>query len=413
VKTRRVVVTGIGLTSPIGDSFDEVFDALRTQTSGIRIQESWKEIPQLRTFLSAPTPHSNLDFSKKEIRMMGRVSQLALRATLDAIKDSALSKEDYVSGRCGISYGSTQGSSEALLTFSTKVVNSGGLTGVRPSNYIKFMSHTCSVNLATFFGIRGRVITTCSACTSGSQGVGYAYEAIKFGKQDMMIAGGAEELHFSHAGVFDLLRATSTNFNEEPELSPRPFDTKRDGLVVGEGAATLVLEGMEHALKRGAKIYCEVIGFGSTCDGIHMTNPNPRGMASAMQAALDDAHLKNDALDYVNAHATGTRIGDVCESQASEMVLGKKVPISSTKGLSGHTLGAAGALESIVSIVALQKNFLPANSNLDTLDPECAKLNYVRASGDLASDPGAKVDIVMNNNFAFGGVNTSLIFRKI
>jgi 3-oxoacyl-[acyl-carrier-protein] synthase II len=336
---------------------------------------------------------------------MGRVGQLAVSATQVALKDAGMSESDWQSIRCGIAYGSTQGSSQALIEFATQIMNSGGgLNGVRPTNYIKFMSHTCAANLGTFFGVRGRIVTTCSACTSGSQGVGFGYESIKYGMQDIMIAGGAEELHYTHAGVFDLLRATSTLYNDRPDATPRPFDKDRDGLVVAEGAATLILEEWEHAKKRDATIYAEVLGYGTTCDGAHMTSPQKDGMASAMAVALADARIPATQIDYINAHATGTQIGDYTESHATLSAIGDKTPISSTKGITGHALGAAGSLESVISILALREQFLPKNYNLETLDPECAKLNYVLET------ESRKLKTVMNNNFAFGGVNTSLIF---
>ena len=403
---RRVVVTGIGVTSPIGESLQEVAAALGDGRSGIRVQEAWRSVDGLYTHLGGPA-NAVLDFDKKQTRTMGRVAQLAVHATIDALADSGLEAEEYRSGRCGISYGSTQGSSEALVDFCTRMIESGGLRGVRPTSYIQFMAHTCAVNLATFFQVTGRIIPTCSACTSGSQGVGYAYESIKFGMQDIMIAGGAEELHYSHAGVFDLLRATSTTFNDAPDRSPRPFDRARDGLVVGEGAATLILEEYERARARGATIYCEIIGYGTTCDGSHMTAPDERGMARAMVAALADAKIAPDDVDYVNAHATATPIGDICESRATHATFGSSIPISSTKGQTGHTLGACGALESVFCIVSLRNNLMPGNRNLEEVDPACAPLDYV------LTPRSAAVRTAMNNNFAFGGVNTSLIFRRL
>lgn len=404
---RRVAVTGIGVISPIGSTLDEISSSLKNARTGIRVQEAWREIEGLHTFLGAPVEQREFGFSIKEARTMGRVSQLAVRASQMALDDSGLDPSDWQSLRCGIAYGSTQGSSEALFDFSDRMVRSGGgFRGVRPTNYIKFMSHTCAVNLGTFFGVRGRVITTCSACTSGSQGVGFGYEAIKYGLQDIMIAGGAEELHYTHAGIFDLLRATSTRYNDNAEATPRPFDKERDGLVVAEAAATLILEEWEHAKARGATIYAEVLGYGTTCDGAHMTAPNKDGMAAAMTVALEDARCSADRIDYVNAHATGTVVGDYAESHATWSALGPHVPVSSTKGITGHALGAAGSLESIISIIALREGFIPKNYNLDTPDPECAPLNYVSQTAPK------ELNIVMNNNFAFGGVSTSLIFGK-
>lgn len=403
--TRRVAVTGIGVLSPIGSTLSEVSESLTTARSGIRVQEAWRSIDGLNTFLGAPVAQTDFGFTKKETRTMGRVGQMAVWATQEALKDSGLAQSDWQSIRCGIAYGSTQGSSEALMEFSTQIMNSGGgFQGVRPTNYIKFMSHTCAANMGTFFGVRGRIITTCSACTSGSQGVGFGYESIKYGMQDIMITGGAEELHFTHAGVFDLLRATSTRYNDNPEATPRPFDTDRDGLVVGEGAATLILEEWEHAKKRGATIYAEVLGYGTTCDGAHMTSPQKEGMASAMTVALADAKIPAAQIDYINAHATATKIGDYAESHATLAAIGANAPVSSTKGITGHTLGAAGSLESVISIIALREGFVPKNYNLETPDPECAALNYVLET------ESKKLKTIMNNNFAFGGVNTSLIF---
>jgi 3-oxoacyl-[acyl-carrier-protein] synthase II len=223
-----------------------------------------------------------------------------------------------------------------------------------------------------------------------------------------MLCGGAEEMHFTHAAIFDILYATSTHYNERPEASPRPFDAARDGLVVAEGAGTLVLESEESARRRGAHVHGEVIGFGTSCDGTHVTMPSAEGMASAMKQALADARLAPGDVDYINAHATATDAGDVAESQATLQVFGDRVPLSSTKGHTGHTLGACGALESAFCLAMMNEGFLVPTRNLDNPDPRCAKLNYVR--GEVRSAPNLR--IVMNNNFAFGGINTSLVFRR-
>jgi 3-oxoacyl-[acyl-carrier-protein] synthase II len=250
------------------------------------------------------------------------------------------------------------------------------------------------------------VIPTSSACTSGSQGIGYGYEAIRFGRQTAMITGGAEELHVIDAAVFDIMYATSTR-NEEPHRTPRPFDAGRDGLVIGEGAGTLVLEEMEHALDRGATIHAEVVGFGTNCDGRHVTNPDAEGMQRVIELALADAALRPGDIDYVNAHGTATRLGDVAESLATHRVFGPRVPVSSLKGHFGHTLGACGALEAWLTIHMVREGWVAPTLNLEDVDPECAPLDYVRT----APRP-LEVDHAMSNNFAFGGVNTSLIFKR-
>jgi 3-oxoacyl-[acyl-carrier-protein] synthase II len=269
------------------------------------------------------------------------------------------------------------------------------------------MSHTCLANLAQCFEIRGRIVPTVSACVSASQGIGYGYEAVRDGYQDVMLCGGAEELHVLHAGVFDIMFATSTRYNDEPDRSPRPFDKQRDGLVVGEGAGTLVLEELEHARQRGARIHAEVIGYGTNCDGTHVTSPSAEGMAGAMQLALADAALSPDRIDYVNAHGTATEAGDIAETQATLKVLGGKVPFSSTKGFTGHTLGACGAIEAIFAIAMMQGGFLAPCRNLEELDERCAPLDYV-----VREARSAAPRIVMSNNFAFGGINTSLILER-
>ncbi|MES1208640.1 MAG: beta-ketoacyl synthase N-terminal-like domain-containing protein, partial [Pseudomonadota bacterium] len=283
-----------------------------------------------------------------------------------------------------------------------------GVQGIPSSSYLKFMSNTCSVNLAQFFSIRGRVMSTCSACTSGSHAIGYGYEAIKQGHHDLMVCGGAEEMHFSHAAVFDILYATSTRFNDRPEATPRAFDADRDGLVVGEGAGTFILESYERARARGAHIHGEVLGFGTTCDGQHITNPSVDGMAAAMKCALVNAQVSPERVRYVNAHGTATEAGDIAESHATLRVLGNQVPVSSTKGHTGHTLGACGVLEAAFCLAMMRDGFVAHNRNLEKVDPRCADLNYVRNEPHVVSN----LDITMNNNFAFGGINTSLLFGR-
>lgn len=280
------------------------------------------------------------------------------------------------------------------------------MEGVTATSYIQMMSHTAPVNIGVFFGAKGRVITTSSACTSGSQGIGYAYEAIKFGKQKAMIAGGAEELCVTEAAVFDTLYATSTK-NAEPKLTPKPFDKDRDGLVIGEGACTLILEELEHAQARGANILAEIVGFGSNSDGKHVTQPTAATMQVAIELALEDANLDASVIGYVNAHGTATEKGDIAESNATASVFGNKVPLSSLKSYLGHTLGACGSIEAWACINMMEDNWFAPTLNLQHVDEQCADLDYI-------VDQGREIttDYVMSNNFAFGGINTSLIFKR-
>jgi 3-oxoacyl-[acyl-carrier-protein] synthase II len=269
------------------------------------------------------------------------------------------------------------------------------------------MSHTCAANLAAYYGIQGRVVPTIAACSSGSLAIGTGYETIQSGKQDVMLCGGAEEIHFVHAGVFDIVYAASHKYNQSPELTPRPFDRERDGLVVAEGAGTLVLEERERALARGAPILAEIEGYGLSCDGTHVTNPSPEGMGRAMRLALADASLAPSDVDYINAHGTATDVGDVAESIATAELFGMDVPVSSTKSYMGHTLGACGAIEAAICISAIREGFIPPTRNLVDIDERCAPLDYVR--GEVRQ---AKVERAMSNNFAFGGIDTSLIFKR-
>ncbi len=402
----RVVITGIGLATPIGHTLRACSGALREDRHAIVKMPDWADVQQLATRVAAPITNLALSYPRKKTRTMGRVSLLSLYATEHALAEAGLDEGVLSGGRVGVAYGSTAGSSSANEEWSRKIFVARGLAGVQSTEYIKFMSHTCAANLAIYYGITGRVISTCSACVSSSQAIGQAYEAIRAGVQDVMIAGGAEELHFSHAAIFDIMFAASRR-NEEPELTPRPFDKARDGLVIGEGAGTFILESYEHAKRRGAHIYAELLGYGTNCDGTHVTNPSSAGMAGAMRLALQDAQLSPERIDYVNAHATATEVGDIAESRATAEVLGARVPISSTKSFTGHTLGACGAIEAAFCIAMMQEGFLAPNRTLDQLDERCARLDYV------GKEPrAAKPRITMSNNFAFGGINTSLILGQ-
>ncbi|MBX3274935.1 MAG: beta-ketoacyl-ACP synthase [Sandaracinaceae bacterium] len=404
---RRVAITGVGLLTPIGATLDAVSESLRGDASGVRTQASWSSIGHLATRLGGEVgevPLTGRD--RKKIRSMGRVARLALVATDDAVADAGLT--DLTDPRVGLAYGSTHGSSSAYVDFARPLFARDSFEGLPSTSYLKFMSHTCAANLASYYGVRGRVISTCAACVSGSQAIGAGVEAIRAGRADAMICGGAEELHWTHAGVFDVMMATSTRYNDRPSESPRPFDADRDGLVVAEGAATVVLERMDLAKARGATIHAELLGYGTNCDGTHVTNPSADGMARAIRLALEDARLPADAIGYVNAHATATDIGDLVESQAMHSVFGAAVPVSSSKGFLGHTLGACGAIEVALCLAMMRDGFLAPTKNLARVDPRCAPLDHV-----IGAAREARPRIVMTNNFAFGGINTSLILGSL
>jgi len=405
---KRVVVTGMAGHSPIGLDWPSMAENLKKMKTGIVHIEDWDKFSGLNTRLGGPVldfekpPH----YSRKMIRSMGRVALMATRVTELALEEAGLLDDESIKdGRMGVAYGSSTGSTNAVKDFSNMLINYT-LDGLSANTYVKMMAHTAPVNIGVFFGLKGRVITTSSACTSGSQGIGYAYEAIKYGAQQLMVAGGAEELCPTEAAVFDTLYATST-LNDTPELTPRPFDKDRDGLVVAEGAGTLILEELEHAKARGAKIYAELVGFGTNSDGAHVTQPMSATMQKAMELALENANLKAQDIGYISAHGTATDRGDIAESQATYKIFSNKVPISSFKSFTGHTLGACGGLEAMVAIQMMREGWFHATANLKNVDPECADLDY------LMHEP-RKIDTeyVMSNNFAFGGINTSLIFKR-
>ena len=405
---RRVAVTGIAGISPIGNDWPAIRTRLASRRNAVTRMRDWEDYEGLNTKLAAPAADFTLSgrYTTKSTRSMGKVALMATRASELALSDAGLLDDPLVkSGRLGIAYGSSAGTPKAICDFG-KMIDEKSTKGINATTYIKMMGHTAPVNLGVFLGVTGRIITTSSACTSGSQGIGYAFETVRSGQQQAMIAGGAEELCVTEAAVFDTLYATSV-CNDAADTTPRPFDAERDGLVLGEGAGTLILEDMEHATARGANIYAEIVGFGTNSDGCHITHPNAATMQIAMELALADAGLPPSAIGYVNAHGTGTQHGDIAESQATCKVFGSKTPISSLKSYMGHTLGGCGALEAWISIEMMSAGWFAPTINLAKVDPLCADLDYIVGEGRKL-----QCEYVMSNNFAFGGINTSLIFKR-
>lgn len=402
---RRVFVTGYGLISAFGKSWQDNKIALEKKENAVKIMNEWDKYSDLNTRLAAPILNYThpKNWTRKQTRSMGRVSEFSVEASSMAF-DMAKLGDEIKDGRMGVASGSSTGSTDAVASMARLLLE--GESDCNANTYIKMMPHTTAANIALFFGLKGRIIPTSSACTSASHAIGYSFESIKYGLIDMMIAGGAEELCPSEAYVFDTLYATSTK-NSTPNLTPCPFDKDRDGLVLGEGAGFLVLESEESVKKRGIMPIAEVVGFGSTSDGTHITQPNPNTMKEAMALALKSANLNPKDIKYINAHATATTLGDIAESKATNELFGENIAISSTKSYLGHTLGACGGIEAIFSIEMMRQNLFYPTINLKNIDEKCAKLNYLRDITNI------KTDYVMSNNFAFGGVNTSLIFKKI
>ena len=406
---KREVITGMGLISALGNDVQSAYARLHIYKNAVEKSEDLEQIRGLNAHIVAPVKNFVVPehYTRKVLRTMGPVSIMAVNATEQALIDAGLLNDEAItSGRTGVAYGSSFGSAGPVLDFYS-MVKTHEVGQINSSSYIKIMPQTTAVNISLYFKTTGRLIPSGTACTSGSLAIGYAYEAIKSGAQDIMIAGGAEELDSTQVAVFDTLYATSVK-NNTPDKTPSPFDVNRDGLVIGEGAATLILEEYEHAIARGAKIYAEIVGFGTNTDGTHITQPNKDMMAKCMQLSLENANLVPESIGYIDMHGTGTKHGDMTESLATETVFGNNTPCSTQKGYVGHTLGACGALESIWAIQMMNNNWFAPTLNLQTPDPECGKLDYIMGAGREI-----KTDYVMNNNFAFGGINTSLIFKKM
>ncbi|EGQ8958627.1 beta-ketoacyl-ACP synthase [Vibrio parahaemolyticus] len=405
---RRVVVTGMSGVTAFGNDWQSVEPKLRDCQNATQYMPSYEQYDGLNTKLAAPILDFELPkhYKRKQVRGMGRVSKLATVATENALSQAGLIGNDVLTnGQTGIAYGSSTGSTDAIGAFGV-MLNEKTTKAITATTYVQMMPHTTAVNVSLFFGLKGRVIPTSSACTSGSQAIGYAYEAIKHGYQTVMVAGGAEELCPTESAVFDTLFATSLK-NEDPKSTPRPYDSDRDGLVIGEGAGTLVLEEYEHAIARGAKIYAEIIGFASNCDAAHVTQPQMETMQICMEMALQNAGITAEKIDYVSAHGTATDRGDIAESNATANALGK-VPISSLKSYFGHTLGACGAIEAWLGLEMMHTGWFNPTLNLENLDEQCGDLDYIAGQGRELD-----VKYLMSNNFAFGGINTSIIFKKM
>ncbi len=402
---RRVVVTGMAGITSLGDSFAEISPKLDEAKTGIRYMEEWEYLVDMSTRLGGPSDHfiHEKAYPRQARRSMGRLAVMMVKTGENALADAGLTGDPVVkSGRMGVAAGSSYGSTPATLDF-VEFLERGKAKGLNATSYIRMMSHTAPVNMGVYFGLQGRVYTTSSACTSGAQGIGYAYEAIKSGAQDLMMAGGSDEFCPTMTMVFDRLYATSTR-NDDPQHAVRPFDESRDGLVIGEAAGVLILEELEHALARGAKPVAEIVGFSTNCDGQHISQPNRKTQEIVVRQALEQAGMDTNDISFVSGHGTGTATGDVEESHATHAVFGDKVPFHTLKGNFGHTLGACGAIETWLGIEQLKRGQISPIANLTNVDPKCAELDYVK--GDVRS---VSKNAFSSSNFAFGGINTSLV----
>ena len=401
---RRVVVTGIGIVSCLGNNKEAVLDSLQQGRSGIKHNQSYVDIGMRSHISGSVDINAEELIDRKLYRFMGDAAAYAYLSMKEAVEDSGLSEEQVSHFRSGLVVGSGGGSSEQQLE-STDIMREKGLRRVGPYRITRTMSSTVSACLATPFKIKGVNYTISSACATSAHCIGHAAELIQLGKQDVVFAGGGEAEHWTMSHMFDAMGALSTNYNETPEKASRAFDAARDGFVIAGGGAVLVIEELEHAKARGARIYAELTGYGATSDGYDMVSPSGEGGARAMQMAM---HGLEGSVDYINTHGTSTPAGDVSELRAIKNVFGDAVPtLNSTKSLSGHSLGAAGAQEAIYSLLMMENDFIAASANVDTLDPEAEGLPIaVERINDI------KLNRVMSNSFGFGGTNACLVFDK-
>lgn len=401
---KRVVITGLGIVSCIGIGKDAVLESLKEGKSGIRFREDYKE----KGFRSHVAGTIDIDFKeyidRKQLRFMGSAAAYAYVSMQEAIKDSGLSKEQVSDFRTGLIAGSGGASSENLIAASD-ILREKGLKRIGPYRVTQTMGSTVSACLATPFEIKGINYSISSACATSAHCIGAAMEQIQLGKQDVVFAGGGEEEHWTLSCLFDAMGALSTKYNDAPEKASRAYDADRDGFVISGGGAMLVVEELEHALARGAKIYAEIVGYSATSDGCDMVAPRGDGSMRCMKQALETVE---GSIDYINAHGTSTPAGDMQELKAITQVFGDNTPpISSTKSLTGHSLGATGAQEAIYSLLMMENNFICASANIENLDPAAQNHNIVRERQDDVT-----LNRVMSNSFGFGGTNASLVFQR-
>jgi len=400
---KRVVITGLGIVSSIGNNAEEVLASLKEGRSGISSSESFKEVGLRSQVWGMPDIEVKEHIDRKALRFMGEASAYAYIAMEQAIKDSKLTPEQVSNVRSGIVAGSG-GASSANIVSSADTLRNKGVKRVGPYAVPKTMSSTVSACLATPFKILGVNYSISSACATSAHCIGHAMELIQLGKQDVVFAGGGEEVDWSLAMMFDGMGALSSKYNDTPEQASRTYDADRDGFVISGGGGMVVVEELEHALARGAHIYAEIVGYGATSDGFDMVAPSGEGAVRCMQMAMDGVEGK---VDYLNTHGTSTPVGDVKELGAIQEVFGHDSPaISATKAMTGHALGAAGVHEAIYSMLMMENNFVAPSINVDTLDEKAEGLDIVKEARE------AELNLVMSNSFGFGGTNATLVMKK-
>ena len=407
MQLKRVAITGLGAITPLGNSVGAFIDGLARGENASVYMPNWENYKGLRCLVGAPAKLEDEKLiPRQNRRSMGRLSIFAVQAAQQAINDAQLASDAFSSSRLGCVIGSTMGSAESIAEAFETLIPDNDLSKLTSTKFFQCVSHTAALNVGQFLGITGTVISTNAACASALQAIGAGYEQICLGQQDIMLCGGAEGLHPTVVGSFDVLFATSTKYNQTPQATPRPFDAQRDGLVCGEGAGIIILEDYALAKKRGAKIYAEIIGYNSFGNGSHVSESSRQAIISCMQETLRRAKVSPEEIDYINAHATATIQGDKEEAAAIREIFGGSVPVSSLKGNIGHTLGASGAIELIAALIMMKKNIIYPTLNLTEPAKDCQGINHI------IQPLAKKINILLKNCFAFGGINASLICKS-
>lgn len=405
---KRVVITGIGVVSPFGNGVAELVRGMAEGRSAVRFMEGWDRYNGLQSLVAAPVEmQGEMQIPRQKRRSMGRMSIFAAQAADEALGDAGITLADEDPWKVGCVVGSTMGSAKSINDTFETMLPDRDLSRLNSTMFFQCMSHTATANVAQYLGLNGTVMATSAACASALHALGVGYDLIRLGRQEILLCGGAEELHPTVTGSFDILFATSTRYNDSPARTPRPFDRDRDGLVCGEGSGILVLEEYERAVARKARIYAELTGFCTTANGLHVSQSNRDSMVTCMRRAIEEAGLTPEGIDYINAHATATLQGDQEEAEAIRELFGATVPVSCIKGYIGHTLGAAGSIELAASLKMMEQGVIYPTLNLETVSQECAGIGHVM-------QPVRKqIRSILKNGFAFGGINAALVCTKI
>ena len=405
---KRVVITGIGVVSPFGNGVPALMKGIEEGRSAVQFMEGWDQYNGLQSLVAAPVEmQGEMRIPRQKRRSMGRMSIFAAQAADEALGDAGITLADENLWRVGCVIGSTMGSAKSINDVFETMLPERDLSKLNSTMFFQCMSHTATVNVAQYLGLTGTVMAASAACASALHAIGAGYDMIRLGRQDILLCGGAEELHPTVTGSFDILFATSTKYNDNPQKTPRPFDRDRDGLVCGEGSGIIVLEEYERAVKRNARIYAEITGFSTTASGVHVSQSNKESMITCIQQALGDSGVTASDVDYINAHATATIQGDQEEAEAIREIFGSDVPVSCLKGYIGHTLGAAGSIELAATLKMMETGIIYPTLNLENVSEDCEGIQHVM-------HPLKKpIKTILKNGFAFGGINAALVCRKI